>query len=195
MSKTVEAIEPTHAPPTAQEKSTRNLVIVASLLAAVVFAVPPLAMRNYTDEDAGKDVTEQTVSADGITVPAAGGGDLVCESSTDFTDTVQRWKCDDTAITAKSGESTDDPDLALARYVRFVFLDREPDTGAVKELDNEVRVLKRGEGEDREIGVSIPQDKGAEYFTFANAGADELAQPLIDAAENNALGKESADER
>ncbi|GAA1174903.1 hypothetical protein GCM10009631_12630 [Corynebacterium glaucum] len=182
MTSPIDVIDADRVIPVEEQRSTLVTLVAAVLLAAVAMGAPILVARSHPgDDDVARETAKKPVSLAGITVPGRDGGDLVCRSRTSYNDSVQRWTCGETVVTAKSGGTTDDPDLALARYVRMQLLDREPDTSDVEDLGGDARLKRADRPKGRLVAVSVPQEESSSvYFTFAGGDPDALAQPLID---------------
>ena len=123
----------------------------------------------------------QPVALHGVTVPDRSGDGLECRSTSQFASNEQQWDCGETRVTAKYGQTTDDPSLALARFVRYRLLEREPDTSVIEDLGGDARVARVDRPEGTLVAVVVPRGNGSVYVEFAKGDAEAAAQPLIDA--------------
>lgn len=175
------------------QKTTLHVVVIATLLAAVALATPILVDRHAPDRANAAGSSRQQVELADIAVPAADGGDLECNSGTNYSDNYQRWNCGNGIVTAKAGMTTDDPRVGLARYVRGAVLEDKPDVEGVEKLGDGAHILTHDRPDGQIIAIAVPKKKSTVYFTF---DSQELAQPLIDAIQDHTLeGMEAPDER
>lgn len=176
-----------------EQTTTLAVILVAALLAAIALATPIFVVRHAADRADSTDGTEQQVKMGNIAVPAADGGDLECNSGTNYSDNYQRWNCSNGIVTAKAGVTADDPRVGLARYVRGAALEDKPDVEGVEKLGDGAHILTHDRPDGQIIAIAVPKKKSTVYFTF---DSQELAQPLIDAIQDHTLeGMEAPDER
>lgn len=164
-----------------RDRFTLTVVVAAAVLVAIALAAPRIARANLPEPAVRSDGATEAVALHGVTVPDRSGGDLECRSTTGFASNERQWDCGETRVTAKYGQTTDDPSLALARFVRYRLLEREPDTSAIEDLGGDARVARVERPEGALVTVAVPSGNGSVYVEFAKGDAEAAAQPLIDA--------------
>lgn len=179
----VEAIEDIGqvSPDRSRDRFTLTVVVAAAVLVAIALAAPRIARANLPEPAEPAEGNTQTVALHGVTVPNRSGDGLECRPTSQFASNERQWDCGETRVTAKYGQTTDDPSLALARFVRYRLLEREPDTSAIEDLGGDARVARVERPEGALVTVAVPSGNGSVYVEFAKGDAEAAAQPLIDA--------------
>lgn len=172
-----------------RDRFTLTVVVAAAVLVAIALAAPRIARANLPEPAVRSDGATEAVALHGVTVPDRSGGDLECRSTTGFASNERQWDCVETRVTAKYGQTTDDPS-SLARFVRYRLLEREPDTSAIEDLGGDARVAWVERPEGTLVTVAVPSGNGSVYVEFAKGDAEAAAQPLIDAARGGEFGDE-----
>lgn len=158
-----------------------TVVVAAAVVVAIALAAPRIARANLPEPAEPAEGNTQTVALHGVTVPNRSGDGLECRPTSQFASNERQWDCGETRVTAKYGQTTDDPSLALARFVRYRLLEREPDTSAIEDLGGDARVARVERPEGALVTVAVPSGNGSVYVEFAKGDAEAAAQPLIDA--------------
>ncbi len=169
------------SPGRSRDRFTLTVVVAAAVLVAIALAAPRIAQANLSEPAERPEEAAQPVALHGVTVPDRSGSDLECRPTSQFASNEQQWDCGETQVTAKYGQTTDDPSRALARFVRYRLLEREPDTSVIEDLGGDARVARVDRPEGTLVAVAVPRGNGSVYVEFAKGDAEAAAQPLIDA--------------